>query len=176
MTVVSYIQDSQDSSIALINVTTAILDELTASCPECGINNNTIDRENFTCSSSYVTYRARLEGTSQADSLYLISLIEDWVESGGARIIVTGVILTVDSQCPVAISSLSEGECSPTIPPPPPPLTAATIPQPTAPDNTMLHYLTIIFAVVIGLIIIIIIMIVVITITLRKFYRCRHSR
>ena len=105
----------------LSNVTTAILDELTASCPECGINNNTIDRENVTCSSSYVTYRARLEGTSQTDSLYLISLIEDWVESGRASIIVTGVILTVDSQCPVAISSLSEGECSPTIPPPPPP-------------------------------------------------------
>ena len=160
----------------LVNVTTAIQDELTASCPECGINNNTIDRESFTCSSSYVTYRARLEGTTQADSLYLISLIEDWVESGGASIIVTGVILTVDSQCPVAISSLSEGECSPTILPPPPPLTAATIPQPTAPDNTVLHNLTIIIAVVIGLTIIIIIMIVVITITLRKFHRHRHSK
>ena len=170
------IQDSQDSSIALINVTTAILDELTASCPECGITNNTIDRKNFTCSSSYVTYRARLEGTSQADSLYLISLIEDWVESGGANIIVTGVIQTVDSQCPVAISSLSEGECTPTIPPPQPPLTVATIPQPKTPDNTLFTNLTVIIAVVIGLTIIIVLMIVVIAITLRKFYRCRHSR
>ena len=165
------VSDSQDLSIALVNVTTAILDELTASCPECGITNNTIDRENFTCSSSYVTYCARLEGTSQADSLYLISLIQDWVESGGASIIVTGVILTVDSQYPVATSSLSEGECSPTTP-----LTAATIPQPKSPDNTLFSNLTIIIAVVIGLTIIIIIMIVVITITLRKFHRHRHSK
>ena len=38
--------------------------------------------------------------------------------SGGASIIVTGVLLTVDSECSVAISSLSyhEGECSPTQP------------------------------------------------------------
>ena len=33
---------------------------------------------------------------------------------GGASIIVTGVLLTVDSECSVAISSLSEGECSTT--------------------------------------------------------------
>ena len=92
----------------MADVTTAILDVLNASCQECGIGL----LKCFSNSSSYVTYRARLEGTSQADSLSLISLIEDWVESGGASIIVTGVILKVDSQCPVAISSLSEGECT----------------------------------------------------------------
>ena len=32
--------------------------------------------------------------------------------SGGASIIVTGVLMTVDAECSVAISSLSEGECS----------------------------------------------------------------
>ena len=99
----------------MADVTTAILDVLNASCQECGISNRTIDTGVLICfsnSSSYVTYRARLEGTSQADSLDLISLIEDWVESGGASIIVTGVILTVDSQCQVAISSLSEEECT----------------------------------------------------------------
>ena len=36
--------------------------------------------------------------------------------SGGASIIVTGVLMTVDSECSVAIASLSEGECSPTQP------------------------------------------------------------
>ena len=59
---------------------------------------------------NYVTYRARLEGTSETDSGSLISLIEEWVSSG-ASIIVTGVLMTVDSECSVAISSLSEGEC-----------------------------------------------------------------
>ena len=32
---------------------------------------------------------------------------------GGPGVIVTGVLMTVDSQCSVAISSLSEGECLP---------------------------------------------------------------
>ena len=46
------------------------------------------------------------------DSGSLISLIEEWV-SGGASIIVTGVLMTVDSECSVAISSLGEAECQP---------------------------------------------------------------
>ena len=60
-----------------------------------------------------MTYRARLEGTSETESGSLISLIEEWM-SGGASIIVTGILMTVDYECSVAISSLSEGECSPT--------------------------------------------------------------
>ena len=59
-----------------------------------------------------MTYRARLLGTSETDSGSLISLIEEWV-SDGAGIIMTGVLVTVDSECPVAISSLGEGECQP---------------------------------------------------------------
>ena len=58
-----------------------------------------------------MTYRARLEGTPETDSGSLISLIEEWVSSG-TSIIVTGVLMTVDSECSMAISSLSEGECS----------------------------------------------------------------
>ena len=63
-----------------------------------------------------MTYRARLEGTSETDSDSLISLIEDWVRGGGASVIVTGILMTVDSHCSVAISSLSEPECSPAQP------------------------------------------------------------
>ena len=37
------------------------------------------------------------------------------LSSGGAGVIVTGVLMTVDSECSVAISSLSEGECSCTL-------------------------------------------------------------
>ena len=100
------------------DITTAVVEELTASCAECGITNDIIDKQSFACfseSPTYVTYRARLEGTSETDSGSLISLIEEWV-SGGASIIVTEVLMTVDSECSVAISSLSEGECTPTQP------------------------------------------------------------
>ena len=92
------------------------MDQLTASCSDCGITSDIIDRQSFSCnpeSPTYVTYRARLEGTSETDSGSLISLIEDWVR-GGPSIIVTGVRLTVDSECSVAISSLSEEECDTT--------------------------------------------------------------
>ena len=105
---------STDRVVKLEHITNAVIEELTASCAECGITNDIIDKQSFACSPespTYVTYHARLEGTSETDSGSLISLIEEWV-SGGANIIVTEVLMTVDSECSVAISSLSEGECS----------------------------------------------------------------
>ena len=78
-----------------------------------------------------MTFRARLGGSSETDSGSLISLLESWV-SGGATIIVTGVLMTVDAECSVAISSLSEGECSMTTTQPPD-TTAST---PSSTDST----------------------------------------
>ena len=104
------------------DITSEVVDELTASCSDCEITSGIIDRQSFSCnpeSPTYVTYRARLEGTSETDSGSLIILIEDWVR-GGASIIVKGVRMTVDSECSVAISSLNEGECL-EIPPTPDP-------------------------------------------------------
>ena len=73
-----------------------------------------IDNQFFVCyseSPSFVTYRARLEGTRETDSDSLISLIEEWVR-GGVSLIVTGVLMTVDPHCSVAISSPDQPECS----------------------------------------------------------------
>ena len=97
------------------DITSAVLKQLTVSCTEleCDIITVVIETPSFVCfseSPTSVTYRARLKSTSETDSDSLISLIEEWV-SGGASIIVTGVLMTVDSKCSVAISSLSEGEC-----------------------------------------------------------------
>ena len=103
------------------DVTSAIVRELTRSCAECGINSDIIDEQSFACfpeSPTHVTLRARLRGSSETDSDSLISLLESWV-SGGATIIVTGVLMTVDPECSVAITSLSEGECSMTTTHPP---------------------------------------------------------
>ena len=88
------------------------------SCAECGITHDIIERQSFACnpeSPLFITYRARLEGTSQTDSGYLISLIEEWVTTGPS-FIVTGILMKVDSECAVAISSLSDGECIQTSP------------------------------------------------------------
>ena len=79
-----------------------------------------LDEQSFSCfeeSPSFLTYRARLEGTSERDSSSLISLIEAWVRGGGASVIVAGVLMTINANCSVAITSPSESECSYTPPP-----------------------------------------------------------
>ena len=121
----------------LEEITSALLEELTGSCAECGIISDIIDRQSFTCyseSPTHVTYRARLEGTSETDSGSLISLIEDWVGSE-TGIIVTGVLMIVDSECSVAISSLTERECSSIQPPITDPTTSSTT-DPTISSTT----------------------------------------
>ena len=108
----------------------AVLTQLRSVCASCGITDDIIDMPSFVCypeSPTHVTYRARLEGTSQTDSGHFISLIEDWV-GGRASVIVAGVLMAVDTECSVAISSLSDPEClrmpstepTPTIPSPSP--------------------------------------------------------
>ena len=145
----------------LEHVTNAILEQLRVTCTECGITSDIIDRESFTCSTespTYVTYRARLEGTSETDSGSLIPLIEEWV-SGEASIIVTGVLMRVDSECSVAISSLSEGECSSTQPP-----TPDRIPETQTPTMDNTNITTHNIAAIIGVIAVVIVLIIAIMI------------
>ena len=90
-----------------------MLKRLSDSCTDCAITDDIIDSESFSFSSdppSHVTYRARLRGTSQADSQSLVSLIEGWV-SGRPSVTVAGLRMRVASECSVSLSSLSEGEC-----------------------------------------------------------------
>ena len=96
----------------LSDVTNAVVDQLKTTCGQC--SSDMIDNQFFVCYSecpSFVTYRARLEGTRETDSDSLISLIEEWVR-GGVIVIVTGDLMTVDPHCSVAISSPDQPECS----------------------------------------------------------------
>ena len=107
------LSQSSERPFKLEHITAAVVKQLQTLCGECVPE--MIDNQFFVCypeSPSHVTYRARLKGTSERGSDSLISLIEDWVR-GGPGVIVTGVLMTVDSHCSVAISSLSEEECSP---------------------------------------------------------------
>ena len=97
----------------LEGITHEVLDELSITCSDCG--DVTINDQSFSCfreSPTHVTYRARIEGNSKTNSSHLVSLLEKWVRSGGARIIVTQIQLTVDPHCSVAIPSLTyDMEC-----------------------------------------------------------------
>ena len=97
----------------LEDITREVVEKVVALCPECDFTVTSIDKQSFSCypdSPSFVTYQARLEGTSLTDSDNFMSLIEQWV-MGGASVIVTGVLMKVDSKCSVKISNLSEDEC-----------------------------------------------------------------
>ena len=92
------------------DITSILLQQLSSSCINCELN-DLIDMQLIDCDGeSVIVYRARLEGTSQTDSGYLISLIEEWVRTGPS-LIVTGILMEVDPKCAVAISSLSNGDC-----------------------------------------------------------------
>ena len=104
---------SNDRSLKVEQITREVVEKVAALCPEGGFTDASIDKQSFSCysqSPSFVTYRARLEETSQTDSDHFISLIEQWV-MGGASVIVTEVLLKGDSKCSVEISDLSEDEC-----------------------------------------------------------------
>ena len=108
-----WFSQSNERDLKLGDITREVVEKVVAQCPDCGFTDASIDKQSFSCypeSPLFVTYRARLEGTSLTDSDHFISLIEQWV-SDGASVIVSGVLMKVDSKCPVEISNLSEDEC-----------------------------------------------------------------
>ena len=172
---------SNDRSLKVAHITREVVDIVTAQCPDCSFTDASIDKQSFSCysdSPSYVTYRARLEGTSQTDSNHFISLIEQWV-SDGASVIVTEVLLKVDSMCSVEISNLSEDECimKPVVIAPTPvsrPITLVTT-EPTLSGQDDPQSLTIILT-VIGIIVIVIVAIIAVTATIIAVLVLRNCR
>ena len=83
----------------------------------CSVTTDSIDKASFHCfhpSSNFVTYRAQLSGTPSTDSRTLLLYIKNWVLLGPS-IAVQGVLLTVDSECPVSIASMEDGGCNMTL-------------------------------------------------------------
>ena len=123
---------------------------------DCDITSDIIDIPSFDCdpdSTTTVIYLARLSGTSERDSVYLITVIQDWVNDG-ASIRVAGIRMTLDTKCAVSISSLDELECVPASETP----TTEPTPDPSessATDNT---------AAIIGGVVVAVILIIAITV------------
>ena len=130
---------------------------------DCDITSDIIDIPSFDCdpdSTTTVIYLARLSGTSERDSDYLITVIQDWVNDG-ASIRVAGIRMTLDTKCAVSISSLDELECVPPSETTPEPNTDPS--ESSASDNTA----AIIGGVVVAIILIIAITVIVIVIVLK---------
>ena len=88
------------------DITSAVMNQLIGVCgDDCDITSDIIDIPSFDCdpdSTTTVIYLARLSGTSERDSDYLITVIQDWVNDG-ASIRVAGIRLTLDTKCAVSI-------------------------------------------------------------------------
>ena len=96
------------------DISAEVVKQLGISCSECS-GDTIVDSQLLLCypgSPSYLTYRARLKGTSGANSSSMISMIEKWVGGSGTSFIVANVTLTLNSSCSVIISSLSGPECA----------------------------------------------------------------
>ncbi len=63
-------------------------------------------------SSTEVTYRARISGTSTNSSSDILAYLEEWIRSGTASVVDQKFRLVLDSSClPVAIDSFSDPKC-----------------------------------------------------------------
>ena len=152
-----------------------MLNQLIGVCgDDCDITSDIIDMPSFDCdpdSTTTVIYLARLSGTSERDSDYLISVIQDWVNDG-ASIIVASILMTVDTKCMIFIPSLNERECVPfTETPSTSDPTPDTSPDPNSDpseSSTSDNTAAIIGGVVVAVILIIAITVIVIAIVLKS--------
>ena len=102
----------------LSNVHDEVQREIDNRC-RCGFTGQHLSDGEFQClgNSDEATYRARLNGTADANSSELIMTIEEWI-LGDASIVVGGVRLSIDSTCfPVEIASFVDPECMTTAQP-----------------------------------------------------------
>ena len=144
---------------------------------DCDITSDIIDIPSFDCdpdSTTTVIYLARLSGTSERDSDYLITVIQDWVNDG-ASIRVAGIRMTLDTKCAVSISSLDELECVPPSETPTTEPTPDTTPEPNTDPSSSDNTAAIIGGVVAVILIIAITVIVIAIITAVVLKSRRHG-
>ena len=106
-----YIQ-GEDTGLKLESIKAAVMDSTQELC-ECSITSDRITNGVFQCfpaSPDAVTYRAKLHGTTSANSTQLISHVEQWTAQGAA-INIQQVLLRVDGSCRVSVSTLVDDEC-----------------------------------------------------------------
>ena len=104
---------TDQTELKLADIKAEAIKQLSASC-QCTLTFPPFSEESFVCfedSPVHVTYRVRLTGTQIVSTASLLSILEAWVSSE-AGIRVRSVLMRVDTQCSVAISSLIEEECS----------------------------------------------------------------
>ena len=95
-----------------MDIVDSFLDELITMC-QCGLMPSHVDEKAFIpCmkEDNYIIFRARLSGTAEKSSEYLISILEKWV-STSPDIVVQHLQMTVANEevdCPTALSTYKD--------------------------------------------------------------------
>ena len=121
----------------LVNVRSGLAEELTHLCPRCRFTPGNIKDDEFSCRgglTKQIVYRARIVGTDVYSAPDLVSLMQSWVGSGRASVMVQSSRLHLDPTCTTLLDSLKspdcEGEGNPTPKPQSTDSSAASKPKP----------------------------------------------
>ena len=83
-------------------------------CPTCGLTVANIKDDEFSCRgglTKQIVYRARIVGTDVYSAPGLVSLMQSWVGSGRASIMVQSSRLHLDSTCATSLDTLKSPDC-----------------------------------------------------------------
>ena len=98
----------------LINVRNGLAEELEHLCPTCDLSIANIKDDEFSCRgglTKQIIYRARIVGTDTYSAPGLVSLMQSWVGSGMASIMVQSSRLHLDPTCDASLDTLKAPDC-----------------------------------------------------------------
>ena len=90
--------------------------ELAQLCTTCGLTAANIKDDEFSCHgglTNFIVYRARIVGTDTYSAPGLVSLMQSWVGSGRASIMVQSSRLHLDQTCDAYLDTLQSPDCPP---------------------------------------------------------------
>ena len=99
------------------NVRKGLAQELAQLCTTChGLTAANIKDDKFSCRgglTNFIVYRARIVGTDTYSAPGLVSLMQSWVGSGRASVIVQSSHLHLDQTCDAYLDTLQSPDCPP---------------------------------------------------------------
>ena len=115
----------------------AVVEEINTMCPSCSLSIANIRDDEFSCHgglTNQIIYRAMIIGTNSYSPNDLAFLIQSWVSSGYALIVVETSHLFLDKDCSTLLDTLKDPDCPLVLPP----TTTSSVapPKTTAPPIT----------------------------------------
>ena len=92
----------------------AIVEEINIMCPSCSLSTANIRDDEFSCRgglTNQIIYRAMIIGTNSYSPIALVSLIQSWVNTGYASIVVETSHLFMDTDCNTLLDTLRDPDC-----------------------------------------------------------------